>query len=97
MSPTPTYSNPVQLDEPIVRGEQTIDSVQVRKPLAGELRGVKITDVMQLDVAALQLVLPRVTNPTLTTADVGRMELCDLLAVGGELVNFFLPKSERVA
>lgn len=93
---TPTYSAPVQLDEPIVRGEQTITSVQVRKPQAGELRGAKITDLMQLDVVALQLVLPRVTLPLLTSADVASMEPSDLFAVGGELINFFLPKSERI-
>ena len=92
---TPIFSNPVALEEPIVRGEQTIDSVQVRKPGAGELRGTKLTDLLQMDVAALQLVLPRVTQPTLTSPDIAKLEPADLLALGGELVNFLLPKSER--
>ncbi|UII65648.1 phage tail assembly protein [Xanthomonas translucens] len=92
---TPTFSNPVPLEESIVRGEQTITSVQVRKPGAGELRGAKLTDLLQMDVSALQLVLPRVTQPTLTGPDIAQLEPADLLALGGELVNFLLPKSER--
>ena len=33
---------PVPLDTPIQRGEQTITEVIVRKPMAGELRGVAL-------------------------------------------------------
>ncbi|OLI40143.1 tail protein, partial [Xanthomonas oryzae pv. oryzae] len=32
---TPTFSQAVSLDQPIVRGEQTITQVNVRKPGAG--------------------------------------------------------------
>ncbi|MGQ5250746.1 phage tail assembly protein, partial [Xanthomonas arboricola] len=50
---TPTFSPAIPLDQPIVRGEQTITDLKVRKPGAGELRGLKLTDVLQLDVTAL--------------------------------------------
>ena len=92
----PIFSEPVTLEEPIVRGEQTIASVQLRKPQSGDLRGTKLTDLLQLDVTALHAVLPRVTQPTLTSADVSKLEPADLLALGGEVVNFLLPKSDRV-
>ncbi len=35
----------VELDTPIVRGEQSITSLTLRKPMAGELRGVKLNDL----------------------------------------------------
>lgn len=95
MSSTPTYSASVQLESPIVRGEQTINELKVRKPGAGELRGLKLTDLLQMDVAALATILPRVTSPTLTSADVSGMDPVDLLALGQEVVSFFLTKSQR--
>ncbi|AOD13556.1 phage tail assembly protein [Xanthomonas fragariae] len=94
---TPTFSPAIPLDQPIVRGEQTISELKVRKPGAGELRGLKLTDVLQLDVTALATLLPRISSPTLTTADVNAMDPADLLAVGQEVQVFFLPKAQREA
>ncbi|MDI9069977.1 phage tail assembly protein [Xanthomonas oryzae] len=94
---TPSFSPAVSLDQPIVRGEQTITQVTVRKPGAGELRGLKLTDVLQLDVTALATLLPRISSPTLTTADVNAMDPADLLALGQEVQLFFLPKAQREA
>ncbi|OLH88174.1 tail protein [Xanthomonas oryzae pv. oryzae] len=94
---TPTFSPTVSLEQPIVRGEQTITQLSVRKPGAGELRGLKLTDVLQLDVTALAILLPRISSPTLTTTDVNAMDPADLLAVGQEVALFFLPKAQREA
>ncbi|PPU50061.1 phage tail protein, partial [Xanthomonas arboricola pv. corylina] len=55
------------------------------------------TDVLQLDVTALATLLPRISSPTLTTADVNAMDPADLLAVGQEVQVFFLPKAQREA
>lgn len=99
--PTPSASTRAQvtvnLDTPIVRGEQKIEQVVLRKPLAGELRGVALADLLRMDVGALQTVLPRITAPTLTTHDVQTMELPDLLQLGAELAGFFLTKADRAA
>ncbi len=62
----------VILESPIQRGEQTITAITLRRPRAGELRGVKLMDLLQMDVAALHVVLPRITSPMLTTHDVAR-------------------------
>ena len=51
------------LDTPINRGDQTITRVQVRKPNAGALRGLSLVEVLQMNVTALQTLLPRVTEP----------------------------------
>lgn len=84
--------NTITLDTPIKRGDQTITSISLRKPAAGELRGLNLTDLLQMDVAALQRVLPRITSPSLTEADVSGMDLADLLQCGSMVAGFLLPK-----
>ena len=86
----------VTLDAPIVRGSQTIASVDLRRPKSGELRGVNLSDLAQLDVTALIKVLPRVSMPTLTSADVESLDPSDLMKLGSEVVGFLLP-SQKLA
>lgn len=85
----------ITLDTPLTRGEQTITAITIRKPAAGELRGVKLVDLLQMDVAALTLVLPRVTTPTLTAQDVARLDPADLVQLGTAVSDFLLPKAAR--
>jgi hypothetical protein len=86
----------VTLDTPIQRGEQTIDTLQLRKPRSGELRGLSLVDLGQLKVDALTRLLPRITIPNLTEAEVANMEPADLLACGAEIGSFLLQKSQRM-
>jgi len=79
----------ITLDDPIQRGTQRIEALSLRKPTAGELRGISLVDLAQLDVSALHKVLPRITQPTLTEADVSQLALSDLLALGTEIAGFF--------
>ncbi len=87
----------VELDGAIVRGSQTITSIVLRKPMAGELRGVSLVDLMQMEVLALRKVLPRITTPTLTDPEIGRMDPADLLQCGVAVAGFLLQKSAREA
>jgi len=91
----PTLSPPVELDTPVKRGEQEIAKVQVRKPMAGELRGLSLVDLAQLDANALFKLLPRITLPTLTAPEVQGLDPADLLALGAEVSGFLLQKAAR--
>lgn len=82
----------VTLDYPIQRGEQEIDTITVRRPRAGELRGINAADVLQLNVDALIKLLPRITTPMLTEQDVNQMDPADLVQLGGEVAGFLVPK-----
>ena len=64
----------VTLDQAIQRGDTTITEIQLRKPKAGEMRGLNMTDVVQMDVNALTKLLPRITTPILTEAEIGNMD-----------------------
>lgn len=85
----------VALDAPIQRSEQTIESIQIRKPKSGELRGLALVELGQLKVDALTKLLPRVTMPMLTPAEVSNMDPADLLACGAEIGSFLLQRAQR--
>ncbi|WP_318389663.1 phage tail assembly protein [Enterobacter sp.] len=87
----------VTLDAPVVRGTMSITEIVVRKPNSGALRGARLQALMDMDVDSMMLVLPRVTTPALTRAEVAMLEPGDLLQLSLELVSFLLPKSATSA
>lgn len=88
-------SNAIILDVPLKRGDSTLDAVTLRKPQAGELRGIKLTELLNLDVVALQILLPRITSPALTVQDVAALDPADITELGVRVASFFVRKSIR--
>jgi hypothetical protein len=87
--------NTVELDTPLIRGEQTISRISLHKPKSGALRGVKLGELLQMDVETLTKVLPRISDPTLTEQDVRNLDPADLLQLAGVAVGFLLPKATK--
>jgi hypothetical protein len=85
----------VTFDVPLQIGEQTIESVEVRKPASGELRGLTLMALSQLDYAALETLLPRITMPRLTKQDLARLDPADFMQLGGEVMDFLLPQAAK--
>ena len=83
------------LDFPIVRGKQTITEITLRRPNSGELRGTSLSSLVDLDIAALQKVLPRISTPTLTEMDVAQIDPADLVQLGGIFAGFLMPKAMK--
>lgn len=90
-----TAANTVTLDTPIQRGALTIDKVTLRKPTAGELRGVSLAELLQMKVDALQTVLPRITQPMLHKQDMTSLDPADLVNLGAVVVGFLLTKEQK--
>jgi hypothetical protein len=63
--------------------------VEIREPTAGELRGIKLLDLLQLDTGAAGPVLERVSD--LTALELYALSARDAMAVMSELVSFFTP------
>lgn len=86
-------------DAPItVDGNVVVEAgvtVQVRKPGSGELRGLTLMALSQLDVAALETLAPRITSPVIPKGAV--MDPADLMQFGGEVMDFLLPKAAKAA
>lgn len=93
----PANSQLIELDEPIKRGTTEITEVTLRKPVSGELRGVSLMDLANMDVLALRKVLPRISSPSLTDVEVGRMDPADLMQCGVAVASFLLTKKARQA
>lgn len=88
------HLNAVSLDKPITRDGQTIGLLHLRKPNAGELRGLSLINVLQMDVDALATLVPRIGTPTVHKAEVLQMDPADLLALGIVVAGFFQRKDE---
>jgi hypothetical protein len=88
-------ANTVTLDTPIKRGALTIDKVTLRKPTAGELRGVSLAELLQMKVDALQAVLPRITQPMLHKQEMHALDPADLVNLGTVVVGFLLTSRPR--
>jgi hypothetical protein len=87
--------NTVTLDTPITRGKTMIDTLTLRKPQAGELRGVQLVELLNMDVATLIKILPRLTSPGITAPEAAGMDPADLLACGSKISGFLLQKSVK--
>jgi hypothetical protein len=95
MTKTATAQNTITLDAPLSRGETTIDTLTLRKPTAGELRGIALTDVLQMQTDALIRLIPRLSTPSLTEAEIRHMDPADLVQCGSEIAGFLLTKQAR--
>ena len=84
----------ITLNVPLKTSDKPITSFSMRKPSAGELRGVKLFDMMQGDTAAYIEVLPRVTTPALTKGQASSLDLSDILQVMEKVGDWFAGKSE---
>ena len=84
-------TTPIQLEKPIPRGEGQIDTITLRKPDAGALRGIVLSDLLRMEAGAVADLLPRITEPPLLAHEVARMDAADLMACAVEISNFLLP------
>ncbi len=89
-------TEPVKLSRPIERASgNDITEITLREPSAGELRGLKVFDLMQADIDAVMKLLPRIAAPTLIAAEVERLHPADLAALAGEIIGFFLTPEQQ--
>ena len=87
----------VTLDEPIPRGDAAITRVALRRPRAGELRGLNLAQLLQMQTDALLTLLPRITQPTLLKHELEAMNPADLIQLGTEATGFFLPRAQAAS
>ncbi len=85
----------ISLDVAIERGETRIATVQLRKPGPGELRGLKLVDIVSADADAMIVLIPRVSMPPLTEAEVAGMDLSDFLECANQIAGFLPQRGAR--
>lgn len=98
VAPTDTNRNfvTVTLDDPITIGETVIDKVTLRKPKAGELRGLTLDDLIASDIDTLLKLIPRISSPVLVEDVVAaQLSPVDLGQFGGAVRGFFMTKGQH--
>lgn len=86
----------ITLTTPLFSGKTNITTITIRKPVTGDLRGVKLLNFVDADIDSLAKVLPRITTPTLSEHDVYGMDLVDLTNIVVEISSFLKPTSSSV-
>ena len=92
MSDPEKNPNTVTLDAPIKRGEKEITEITLIKPNSGALRGTSLRGLLDCNTDDLIKVLPRITDPALTDAEVNRLDPADLMQAAAKVAGFLLPK-----
>lgn len=91
--PITQYDNTVLLDTPVKRGNTQIDQITLRKPTSGELRGLNLSEVLQLDVGSLIKLIPRISN--INEYEASKLDPADLVAIGTKIIGFLLQKRAK--
>ena len=74
---------------PLIQGAEEIKQITLREPDAGALRGLKLADLLNLDVNTLHALISRISSPHIDKVTVKQISLPDLLDLGAELLDFF--------
>ena len=87
-------STTITLETPLMRGAQEIAEIELRKPKAGDLRGLSLSGILQMEYSAVAKLLPRISSPALTEADITKMEAADFLQFASATATFFLTRKQ---
>lgn len=88
-TPSP-ITKQVTLKTPIIQGDNEIKELTIRKPTAGDMRGLTLNDVLSGDVNAIIALAPRICSPVITNLDVTSMDLVDLTALQTGVLGFLV-------
>lgn len=92
----PDISESIILDKPIVRGELTIESIQIRNPDTDDLLDVDLQDLAVLQAATVKRLLPSITVPPVTIEEAGKIKAANLMDIGEILTGFLTSQHRRM-
>ncbi|MBD1567963.1 MULTISPECIES: phage tail assembly protein [Aliivibrio] len=78
----------VTLPTPFEKGDKTITEIELRKPNAGNLRGLSLIGVCEMQFDAACTLLPRIS--ILNERDLLNMEVENLAPLMTEIASFFV-------
>lgn len=80
---------------PINRASGPVAAVTLRKPKAGEMRGLKLGDIINADVGAMITLIPRISEPVLIEAEVADLDPVDIAELAGVIIGFFMTPEQK--
>lgn len=85
----------VNLETPIDIGGSNASAIDLRRPTAGELRGVNLLDIARMETAAVCTVLTRISTPKISQAEAALLDPVDLFTIAVEIATFLEPKAAQ--
>jgi len=86
----------VELETPVQLGDApAITSLQLRKPVSGDCRGLSLAKLSQVDVTEVLTLLPRIATPLITPVEAAAIELPDLMAIAEIVADFLLSRAQK--
>lgn len=82
----------IELDEPIQRGDTQITQVTIRRPNAGEMRGLSMLQVVNMHTEALLVLIPRISEPVLMAHELKVMNPADFMQIATVIAHYYVPK-----
>lgn len=79
----------VTLTKPLAWGNETITEIALRRPTAGNLRGIKLTAISELDVTTIITLVPRLSLTPLAPDALNALDPADLLSLCVAVAGFF--------
>lgn len=80
----------VEFDDGFKRGNDVVKNVQLIKPKTYALRGLSLSNVIQMDVDSLAKLATRITTPSMTEQDVYNLSPADFTTLGVAMIGFFV-------
>lgn len=93
MTPAHASSVNIDLEQPIKRGETSIEQLELRRPNAGELRGLHMSQLLAMQTDAILTLLPRICTPILMPHEMNQLDPADLVMIGYTIIGMTAPKS----
>ena len=79
----------VPLAKPLPYGKGTLDKLQLRRPMAGDLRGIRLAGLSDMDVDVVTKIVARCSVQTVTEAQLAELDPYDLVKVTEKIADFF--------
>ncbi|MCB1397249.1 MAG: phage tail assembly protein [Rhodobacteraceae bacterium] len=87
----------VSLSEPVTQAEAQITDLTLRRPTAGDLRGINLAFLQMQKTDEVVKLLSRITTPALAPDTVERMDGLDLVACANAVSGFFVTPAQLAA
>ncbi|WP_395459832.1 phage tail assembly protein (plasmid) [Azospirillum melinis] len=86
----------VPLAKPLTYGKGTLDQLQLRRPMAGDLRGIRLAAMSDMDVDVITKIASRCSVTAVTEAHLAELDPYDLVKVTEAVGGFFAdaPRSQ---
>lgn len=77
-------------EKPIPYGKDNeLSEITLRRPQAGDLRGVRLLGLHQMEVDTLTTIVPRISNPPVTAGQLAAMDPYDTVRLMEAVTDFF--------